>query len=189
MDQALRWTDFASRSHEQSTLTGLYQGHHQWLLSWLERRLGNCFDAQDLAQDTFVRLAAKPSTDIAAIVQPRAMLRTIAHSLLVNHWRHLDVERACLETFSVLAEHYEPTPEQRLELQQVVMQLDALLAGMNPKAYRAFVMAQLDGLSYGEIAAELKVSTRMVRKYMAQAMLHCLQSDAWSQAQESISHG
>lgn len=183
------WTDSASWSQERSTLTGIYQGHHQWLLSWLERRLGNCFDAQDLAQDTFVRLAAKPSEAIAQIAQPRALLRTVAHSLLVNHWRHLDVERACLETLSLLAEHYAPTPEQRLELQQVVMQLDTLLAGMNPKAYRAFVMAQLDGLSYAQIATELKVSTRMVRKYMAQAMLHCLQSDAWQQAQEALSHG
>lgn len=183
------WNGRASRSQAHNPLGDIYQNHHQWLLNWLERRLGNCFDAQDLAQDTFVRLAAKPPSDIAAIVQPRGMLRTVAHSLLVNHWRHLDVERACLETLGLLSEHYAPTPEQRLELQQVVMQLDALLAGMPPKAYRAFVMAQLDGLSYGEIATELQVSTRMVRKYMAQAMLHCLQSDAWAQAQESFSHG
>jgi len=35
-------------------------------------------------------------------------------------------------------------------------------------------MAQLDGLTYGAIAEHIGVSERMVKKYMAQAMLHCL---------------
>jgi RNA polymerase sigma-70 factor (ECF subfamily) len=39
-------------------------------------------------------------------------------------------------------------------------------------------MHQLDGCAYGEIALALGVSERMVRKYMAQAMLHCLASAA-----------
>ena len=39
---------------------------------------------------------------------------------------------------------------------------------------RAFVMSQLEGLTYREIAAVLDVSERMVKKFMAQAMLQCL---------------
>ena len=31
----------------------LYEGHHGWLRNWLRKRLGNSFDAADLAQDTF----------------------------------------------------------------------------------------------------------------------------------------
>ncbi|MNJ69247.1 putative RNA polymerase sigma factor FecI [compost metagenome] len=42
------------------------------------------------------------------------------------------------------------------------------------KARRAFLMSQLQGMTYAAIAAELEVSERMVKKYMAQAMLHCL---------------
>lgn len=38
----------------------------------------------------------------------------------------------------------------------------------------AFLLAHLEGYTYLEIAARLKVSERMVKKYMAQAMLHCL---------------
>lgn len=34
-------------------------------------------------------------------------------------------------------------------------------------------MAQVHGMTYKEIGAELGVSDRMVKKYMAQAMLHC----------------
>ena len=39
---------------------------------------------------------------------------------------------------------------------------------------RAFVLAQIHEMTYREIGAELGVSERMVKKYMAQAMLQCL---------------
>ncbi|WP_219136632.1 TonB-dependent receptor domain-containing protein [Janthinobacterium sp. UMAB-60] len=35
-----------------------YRAHHGWLAHWLQRRLGNAFDAADLMQDTFIRLLA-----------------------------------------------------------------------------------------------------------------------------------
>ena len=34
----------------------LYASHHGWLRNWLRKRLGNTFDAADLAQDTFIRI-------------------------------------------------------------------------------------------------------------------------------------
>ncbi|WP_014705434.1 sigma factor [Methylophaga nitratireducenticrescens] len=40
---------------QQDVLT-LYSDHHNWLQSWLLAKLGNRFDAADLAQDVFVRL-------------------------------------------------------------------------------------------------------------------------------------
>jgi len=38
----------------------------------------------------------------------------------------------------------------------------------------AFLMAMAYGMTDHEIAAVLRVSDRMVRKYVAQAMLHCI---------------
>ncbi|WP_407656055.1 sigma factor [Lampropedia hyalina] len=37
----------------------LYGDHHRWLLAWLQHRLGNEFDAADLAHDVFIRLLSK----------------------------------------------------------------------------------------------------------------------------------
>jgi RNA polymerase sigma-70 factor (ECF subfamily) len=42
------------------------------------------------------------------------------------------------------------------------------------RARQAFLLAQLDGLTYAQIAGQLDVSERMVKKYMAQAMLQCM---------------
>lgn len=154
----------------------LYVEHQPWLRVWLQRRLGNPCEAEDLTQDTFLALSCGRSK-VTSIKQPRAYLRTIAHGLLVNHWRRKDIERACMETLAVLADECSMTQEEHLLLVEALQELDTLLMQLNPKARTAFLMSQLDGLTYAQIAVELQVSERMVKKYMAQAMLHCLQSD------------
>ena len=37
-------------------IEGLYAEHHGWLRGWLRGRLGNAFDAADLAHDTYLRI-------------------------------------------------------------------------------------------------------------------------------------
>jgi len=152
----------------------LYCDHHGWLQGWLRRKLGNAFDAADLAHDTFLKLLGERK--IAALREPRAYLATVAHSLAVNLWRRQEIERAYLDTLAGLPEKSFPPPETRALVLETLCELDALLDRLNPKARSAFLFARLDGLTYGEIAARLQVSERMVKKYMAQAMLHCLAS-------------
>lgn len=152
----------------------LYADHHGWLQGWLRRKLGCSHQAADLAQDTFLRVLSR--IDRPALREPRAYLTTIAHGLLVNHWRRLEVERAWLDTLALQPAALAPSAEARALLLEALCELDALLDRLNPKARSAFLLAQLDGLGYGEIATRLGVSERMVKKYMAQAMLHCLQS-------------
>ena len=158
----------------QQQVEVLYADHHGWLQGWLRRKLGNSFDAADLTHDTFLRLLGK--REAADLREPRAYLRTIAHGLVVNHWRRQEIERAWLETLTATPEASCPSPETRALLLEALCELDALLDRLNPKARSAFLLAQLDGLTYGEIAVRLQVSERMVKKYMAQAMLHCLAS-------------
>ena len=57
---------------------------------------------------------------------------------------------------------------------ETLMQVEAMLARLPEKVRRAFLLSQLHGLTYAAIALEVGVSERMVKKYMAQAMLHCL---------------
>ena len=159
-------------------VAALYADHHPWLHGWLKRKLGCADRAADLAHDAFVRLltpdrrAAPPET----LTRPRAYLVTIAHGLVVNHWRRLEIERAYLETLVGRPEEAAPSPEQSALVLATLCELDALLDRLNPRAREAFLLARLDGLTYGEVAEQLGVSERMVKKYMAQAMLHCLQA-------------
>ncbi|RZI76864.1 MAG: sigma-70 family RNA polymerase sigma factor [Pseudomonas sp.] len=127
---------------------------------------------RDLAHDTFIRLMM--SRDAQVLGEPRAFLRTLAHGVVVNHWRRQDIERAWLESLAASPAPRAPSPEERLMVLEALCRIDAMLDKLNPKARSAFLMSQLDGLAYAEIATRLAVSERMVKKYMAQAMLQCL---------------
>ena len=104
----------------------------------------------------------------------RDSLTTIAKGLAVNYWRRQDIERAYLDLLATLPADLAPSPEERLLVLEALHQADAMLARLSHKARRAFLMHQVDGSTYAEIALELCVSDRMVRKYVAQAMLQCL---------------
>ena len=57
---------------------------------------------------------------------------------------------------------------------ELLCRIDAMLDQLSPNARQAFLLAQIDGLTYLQIARQLAVSERMVKKYMAQAMLQCV---------------
>lgn len=57
---------------------------------------------------------------------------------------------------------------------ETLHEIDALLDGLPPKARSAFLLSQLEGLKYADIATRLGVSVSMVKKYMLQAMTHCM---------------
>lgn len=147
----------------------LYADHHRWLHGWLRRKLGCAHQAADLAQDTFVSLLTKPCQPD----EPRAYLLTIARRLVFETWRRRDLERAWLAELAALPEITTPSEEERAIVLETLLAIDALLDGLSPKARQAFLMSQLDGLTYAQIAAELGVSVSRVRQYMTQALTRC----------------
>lgn len=160
----------------------LYRQHHGWLITWLRRRLAPADTAADLAQDTFVRLLRQPAGRVHELQAPRAYLSTIAHGLLVRHWQRRDLEAAYLEALAQQGEAFQPSEEERALTLELLLAIDRLLQGLAERPRRAFLMARLDGLGYAEIGQQLGVSERMVKKYMAQAMLHCLRLQAGAAA-------
>ena len=157
----------------QQMLHRFYADHHGWLNGWLRRQLGCSQRAADLAQDTFVRVLSKDD-DMAAIREPRAYLHTIAKGLLINHWRRRQIEQAYLDALALQPEPVAPSPESQALIVETLLRIDAMLAQLPTRVRSAFLMSQLHGMTYAAIAAELGVSERMVKKYMSQAMLHCL---------------
>ncbi len=151
----------------------LYVDHQGWLNGWLRGQLGCSQKAADLAQDTFVRVLTK-NHGLDAIREPRAYLHTIARGLLINHWRRRQIEQAYLEAMALQPEAVAPSPEDQALVVETLMRVETMLARLPEKVRRAFLSSQLHGMTYAAIAMELGVSERMIKKYMAQAMLHCL---------------
>lgn len=155
----------------------LYSDHHHWLLALLRRRLGNAADAADLAHDAFLRLLLKPR-DFPSTEGARAYLSVVAKGLCVDLWRRREVEQAWLDAVAQLPEALAVSAEQQAAAMQALIEIDAMLVRLPARAAEAFVMAVVHGMTDAAIAVSLGVSDRMVRKYVAQAMVQCLSLQA-----------
>nr|WP_315429715.1 sigma-70 family RNA polymerase sigma factor [uncultured Albidiferax sp.] len=166
-------------SPEQHPIHTLYADHHPWLQGWLRKKLGNAFDAADLAQDTFVRLLTAPahSPEKQAdwqLSEPRAYLTVVAQRLMANLYRRRALEQAYLDALAHLAARHAPSAEQQAIILETLQEIDTLLDGLPPPVRSAFLLAQLEGLGYADIALQLAVSERTVKRYMVQAMARCI---------------
>jgi len=152
-------------------VTGLYVEHRDWLQTWLRRKLGNAFDAADVAQDVFVRVLTREES--VPPRQPRAYLSTIARGLVIDHWRRRELEQAWLETLAALPESESPPPESRLIFLEALIEIDRILDALKPRVRTAFLLAQLEGMTCPQIATRLGVSLATAERYIAQALRQC----------------
>lgn len=172
------------------TVEHLYDDHHTWLKAWLRRRLGNAADAVDLAHDVFLRLILKPAPrGFESFGEARAYLRTVAQGMCINLWHRREIEQAWLETLAARPEEYAPSAERQAMVLEALHEIGAMLLDLPPKAARAFLMAVACQMTDREVAEELGVSTRMVRKYVARAMLSCISLQASQTAADLLDPG
>nr|WP_278251325.1 sigma-70 family RNA polymerase sigma factor [Bordetella holmesii] len=153
------------------TVECLYREHRPWLMGWFRRKLGCAHHAEDMTQDVFTRILQGRKQVHAG--QARAFLVTVARGLVIDHWRHRALESAYAEYLAGLPEAHAPSAEQRLEIMQALGTLDRMMDGLPERARQAFLLSQLDGLSYPEIAVRLGVSVSSVQQYMVKAMSAC----------------
>ena len=79
-----------------------------------------------------------------------------------------------LATLAQLSAPTVPSVEDRLLILETLHQIDAMLDGLGAKVRTAFLLSQLEGLAYADIAARLNVSERTVKRYMVQAFEQCI---------------
>lgn len=155
------------------TVGTLYSEHHGWLLAWLRRKLACRDDAAELAQDTFMRLLT--AREQVAIREPRAYLTTIASALVINHRQRARLEQAYLDALLITSETSRPSPEERLIVLQALMEIDRVLQALPAKARQVFLLSQLDGMIYADIASHLDISLSTVKRHMVLAFRQCLE--------------
>lgn len=152
-------------------LHSLYTDHGAWLRNWLRAKLGNAWDAADLAHDTYVRILQAGTRPAAE--DSRRYLVQVANGLMIDLFRRRRIETAYLEALSLLPEAQAPSEESRALAVEALLELDRLLHKLPAKARHAFLLCKLDGLSYRDIAAQLGVSVSSVEKYIAAALQAC----------------
>ncbi|MDD2136236.1 MULTISPECIES: sigma-70 family RNA polymerase sigma factor [Pseudomonas] len=149
----------------------LYIQHHSWVVSMLRRKLGNRDQALDMAQDTFVRLLRSEMPSL--LREPRAYLGTVANRLCLQHFRRQALERAYLNSLALLEPQHQPDEETRLLVLEALDAVGQVLDGLGSKVREIFLLSQLDGWTYPQIAEHLGLTTNVVQKAMLKAYRHC----------------
>jgi RNA polymerase sigma factor (sigma-70 family) len=157
-----------------SLVVRLFAEHRGALQAFFRRRIRSKADAQDLAQEVYLRMLRV--SDQAAIRDPVLYLYTVANNLVKEH-AVLERRQASGIDIEEVAPHEQletlPEFDGDLDLEQRVARLRVVLKQCRPKWQAAVELYFTHGLSYREIAARLEVSPQMVKKYVAQALLHC----------------
>jgi len=159
---------------DASGLIAAFREHYGDLLRFLVRRTGDVERAADIAQDTYVRLAAI-APEAAGIGNRRAYVYRVASNLMIDAMRRDGREAAWFtggEPDEAIPDPA-PSPEQEAIGRDRLRQFEEALDTLPPKARLALLMFRIDGLSHREIAERLGVSPSMVAKYIGQALRHC----------------
>ena len=156
---------------DAAALIASFQENYEDLLRFLTRRTGDIDRAADVAQDTYLKLAAMGPA-AAAIDNPRAYVYRVAGNLAIDTMRR-EGRIAARHTGSEPDETVPdpaPNPEQvalyRGELERFLRVIDNL----SPRSREVFILAKVYGLSYGEIASKLGIAKNTVMVHMAKAL-------------------
>ncbi|WFQ78190.1 sigma-70 family RNA polymerase sigma factor [Xenorhabdus sp. SF857] len=161
--------------HNQITQE-LYTDYHHWLRNWIRHNSACPNQAEDLVHEVFIKLMQ--SSDLENIRQPKAFLMTIARRTLSNYWRRKKLEDHYLEYVSEQPQISANSSENQLLLLEQLEKVDKTLDELPTKVRQTFLLIQLQGLRYKEVAEHLEISISSVKNYLHQAHRECHLFDA-----------
>lgn len=139
------------------------------LLQLLKRRLGCFHTAEDLLQETYLRVLEQDSLD--GISNLPAYLSRVASNLATDHSR-LAIN-APHNRHELLEEELvcpKPAPDQAAEASQQLDRLSELIGELPPQCRRILLMHKVQHLSHAEIARRLDISPRTVETQIGKAL-------------------
>lgn len=140
----------------------LYATCHAGLVRYLTKAVGHPDTARDLAQDVFVRVAAA-TTFPGTVEGQRAWLFHIARNIAIDHHR-----RQRLRVVEpITAEPVTGTGDSA----DIALIVNQALASLDDVARDVFLMREMAGLSYSEIAEACNLTPDAVRSRIHRARL------------------
>jgi RNA polymerase sigma-70 factor (ECF subfamily) len=157
-------------------LEQLITSHRNALVRFLSRKLGSVDDAQEIAQDAFMRIHGLENAD--NIDNARAFLFQVASNMAIDQLRRRSLHARYVEDEGErLRDDSEPqspaSPEELVDAREQVRLVYQAIDRMPFRPRQALMLHRVKGLSYNEIAREMGVSVSSVEKYILEALKHC----------------
>jgi RNA polymerase sigma-70 factor (ECF subfamily) len=156
-----------------------FETYRTYLFAIAYRMLGSAMDAEDMVQETYLRFQATPAETQRSIVSLKAYLTTIVTRLCVNHLHSAQRRREQYvgpwlpEPISTERAADSVNPEERVELyESLSLAFLVLLEELQPVERAVFLLRDVFGYEYAEIAALLGKSEVACRQAFSRAKKH-----------------
>lgn len=156
-----------------SRLNEIFRERRRALERFVTRYLRNPEDAEDVAQEAFLRVyAAEVGGQTPA---SEALLYTVARNLALSELRRRtsratdgtgDLDDLDLPDAS-------PNPEMQLQQRQMIRSIEEAMKEMPPRCLEAFRLRKIDGLSQADIAERMAISPKTVERHITLALQLC----------------
>lgn len=162
----------------QQDVGTLVTAHKPRLKAFINKRVANKEDAEDILQDVFYQLA-KVDTAMNPIEQVTAWLYRVARNMIIN--KQIKKQEETLPSYHndddvlkdisemLFSEQTAPSPETEYLRSLMWVELENALAELPREQREVFEKNELDGLSFKEISKEtgIPVNTLLSRKHYA----------------------
>ncbi len=151
----------------QKVFNQIFDSHSQTLCNYLYYQCGDKQQAEDLAQEAFIKLWNNCKKVI--LEKAKAFLYTVAKNAFYNQVAHKKVVLEYAKAPQKTSEH--ETPEYTMEENEFMEQLQNAINALPDGQREVFLLNRVDKKTYREIAEMLGVSQKAVEKRMHKALV------------------
>jgi RNA polymerase sigma-70 factor (family 1) len=151
---------------DQKQFRAVFELHFDSLRDFLYYKLGDIEIAEDIAQESFIKVWEKRKEVRLATV--KTFLFTIGGNLAINHHKHMQVHYNFVN--SRVKMHSIQDPHYLMEEEEFKKKLEAVIASMSEGSREVFLLNRLEDQKYSEIAESLGISVKAVEKRMSKAL-------------------
>jgi len=181
--------DDAGQQTRASALSSLFREHNRTLVRFINARLRNEQEANEIAQEAYVKMLQLDRCPGTASFLRHYLFR-VAENLAVDRIRQR-YSRSRLDQLTSIDDLFQEAIAERTVLAgQELALLKAAVAELPVKYRQAFRLIKLEDNSFPQAAALMRISERMVRKYVTRSMIYIRlrrdgrsATDAWNKVQ------
>lgn len=155
----------------QDQIAELFRNHHDTIVNFLVQRV-NCPDtAQDLSQETYIRLLRQDT--LAHADNLTGYLFRTAERLAIDFIRQHQRAAGKTQVIDDSLPCPQILPEDFAILRQQYERLLQAITSLPSQCRHILLLRKVDALSYAEIAQQLGISEKTVQRQLVKAMLFC----------------
>lgn len=161
-------------SRSRNELDKLYRDYGGSLKSYIRYQFGaGPPDPEDVVQEAFVRLARTDEDTIVA--EPKAFLKTTARNIAIDALRGSARSGVTMKSVAILQENNrEIDAMDVISSRDELQRLAAIIDELKPKERAALILHRVDGLSFAEIARQMRISPSGARLLVKSALATCI---------------